>query len=281
MSRWQRRQPKYFPSEAYEAHHRWLDLISLFDGAICISRTVADELHQWLQANGNKRERPFRLDWFHLGADVKNSKPTSGLSSDAEIVLQSLAAKPTFLSVGTLEPRKGHMQTLASFEQLWRDGIDVNLVMVGKQGWMVDALVAALRDHPENGKRLYWLDSISDEYLVKIYEVSTCLIAASEGEGFGLPLIESAQYKLPIIARDIPVFFEVGGKHVYFFENDLSPSVIAKAVKGWLALFYKGEHPKSELMPVITWGASVGQLVQILERQAVPFKQWPDFPKNV
>ena len=56
---------------------------------------------------------------------------------------------------------------------------------------------------------MLWLEGISDEYLDKVYAASTCLIAASEGEGFGLPLIEAAQHKLPIIARDIPVFREV------------------------------------------------------------------------
>ena len=61
----------------------------------------------------------------------------------------------------------------------------------------------------EIGNRLFWLEGISDEYLEKIYDAATCLIAASEGEGFGLPLIKVAQHKLPIIARDIPVFREV------------------------------------------------------------------------
>jgi len=43
----------------------------------------------------------------------------------------------------------------------------------------------------ENRKRLFWLEGISDEYLEKVYAASSCLIAASEGEGFGLPLTRS------------------------------------------------------------------------------------------
>lgn len=42
---------------------------------------------------------------------------------------------------------------------------------------------------------------------------STCLIAASFGEGFGLPLIEAAQHGLPIMARDIAVFREVAKEY--------------------------------------------------------------------
>ena len=42
-------------------------------------------------------------------------------------------------------------------------------------------------------------------------------LVASEGEGFGLPLIEAARHKPPIIARDIAVFREVANGHVLYF----------------------------------------------------------------
>ena len=58
--------------------------------------------------------------------------------------------------------------------------------------------------------------------LEKVYAASTCLISASEGEGFGLPLIEAAQHKIAIIARDIPVFREVAGDHAFYFNGNES-----------------------------------------------------------
>ena len=76
---------------------------------------------------------------------------------------------------------------LAAFELLWARGVDTNLVIVGKQGWKVEALVERLRTHPELGKHLFWLEGISDEYLDRIYAASACLIAASEGGDFGSP----------------------------------------------------------------------------------------------
>ncbi len=73
--------------------------------------------------------------------------------------------------VGTLEPRKAHQQVLEAFEQLWNDGQKIQLVIVGKQGWMVESLAQRIRTHPELGKRLFWLENVSDEYLEKIYAV--------------------------------------------------------------------------------------------------------------
>jgi glycosyltransferase involved in cell wall biosynthesis len=199
--------------------------------------------------------------------------PTGGIPTDATEVFTALKARPSFLMVGTLEPRKGHAQSLAAFELLWRDNIDVNLVIVGKQGWMVELIVPLLRSHREFGKRLFWLDGISDEYLEKIYVSSTCLIAASEGEGFGLPLIEAAQHSLPILARDIPVFREVAGAHAYFFEESRAPDAMASAIKDWLQLFRAGSHPRSESMPRMTWRLSAKQLLGALSATE-PYKRW-------
>lgn len=269
--------PDVFPEGAKTGHHRWLETLSRFDSAICISRAVADDLYTWLQTYGGKRERPFALNWFHLGGDTQNSVPTTGLRADSEQVLAALSTRPSFLSVSTLEPRKGHGQTLSAFEILWDKGLDANLVFVGKQGWMVEGLIDRLNNHAELGKRLFWLAGISDEYLDMIYAASTCLIAASEGEGFGLPLIEAAQHKCPIIAREIPVFREVAGKHAQYFPNSKDPAVLAHAVEEWLALHRKRKAPTSDAMSWQMWAQSTEALLDCLIGDKPAYRQWrPD-----
>lgn len=255
--------PEFFWPELCSEFHEWLMAVSNSDGAICISKAVADELAKWIKTNGPKRLRPFNIGWFHLGADIKSSVPTCGLADNAHQVLAQISARPSFLMVGTIEPRKGHGQTLSAFEELWAEGVDANLVIVGKQGWMVKWLFEALCNHPELGKRLFWLEGISDEYLEKVYAASTCLIAASEAEGFGLPLIEAAQHRLPILARNIPVFREVAGEHVFYFSGK-SPADIAFAVWEWLKLFQFDQHPKSEEMPWLTWKESAQRLLEVI-----------------
>ena len=257
--------PHCFPSCIDARFEGWLNVVAQSDGAACISKAVADEFSAWLEAHGPKRERPFKLNWFHLGADIHRSAPTTGLPDNAASVIASLGARPSFLMVGTVEPRKGHAQTLAAFEKLWAQGQDVNLAIVGKEGWMVEILVEKLRTHPELGNRLFWLEGISDEYLEKIYPVSTCLIAASEGEGFGLPLIEAAQHKLPIIARDLAVFREVAGEHADYFDGK-APSDLAQAIIAWLQLHSAGQNKTSADMPWLTWEESAAHLIEIITK---------------
>ena len=268
--------PHVFPAQAQAMHQRWLETLTQYDGAMCISRAVADELCEWMRVFGPKRARPFALHWFHLGADVQNTVPTTGVPANAELLLNALNARPSFLMVGTLEPRKGHTQTLDAFEQLWHRGNEANLVIVGKQGWMVETLVERLSNHCELGKRLFWLEGISDEYLEKVYAASSCLIAASEGEGFGLPLVEAAEHKLPIIARDIPVFREVAGDYAHFFPDDKAPEALASAVQDWMSLCRVGAHPRSDTMPWLTWKTSAQQLLGAI-MGGEPYKTWlPD-----
>jgi glycosyltransferase involved in cell wall biosynthesis len=259
--------PQYFPAGASDGHHAWLQAISYFDGAVCISRAVAQELAEWQRIHAVPRLRPFEIGWFHLGADIHRSVPTRGLPDNAADVLAELKRCPTLLAVGTIEPRKQYGQILAAFDLLWAQGIDANVVMVGKQGWMVDKLAERLRSHPEAGKRLFWLEGISDEYLEKVYAASNGLIAASAGEGFGLPLIEAAQHKLPIIARDLPVFREVAGQRATYFSGD-EPHDLAVAIADWLTRYAAGTAPSSAGLPWLTWADSARQLTQVVLAQA-------------
>src|SRR5262249_55761665 len=150
---------------------------------------------------------------------------------------------------------------LAAFEKLWESGHDCLLVISGRPGWMVDDLIARLRSHPQLGNNLFWFDDSSDELLEELYQACTALIAASRGEGFGLPLVEAAQRGLPIIARDLAVFREVAGAHAYYFSDD---SALAAALARWMDLFREDRHPRPEDLPRLTWQASAAQVKRVL-----------------
>ncbi|RFP11906.1 MULTISPECIES: glycosyltransferase [unclassified Duganella] len=256
--------PECFTFAADKYYADYLDTITYAaDGIVAISRAVSEELAAWVATRPNRRQAPLKLSHFHLGADLDASAPSTGLPDNAGRVLQALQEAPTLLMVGTLEPRKGQAQALAACELLWAQGVAVNLVIVGKNGWLVEALVRQLEQHPQREQRLFWLPGVSDQMLEQLYQHSAALLAASEGEGFGLPLIEAAQHRLPIIARAIPVFREVAGEHAYYFDGK-SPQDLASAIEAWLALHAAGRAPASADMPWLTWQQSAQQLQQAL-----------------
>lgn len=253
--------PDCFDPPGLPTFRAWYEAIAeVADGIVAISRTVADEFKHWLPQAAPLRVAPLRLGWFHLGADL-----AKGVAAPANpsALPSGLDSQPTLLMVGTVEPRKGHAQALAAFEELWRRGGRFNLVIVGKAGWHVEKLVSRLRNHPESGKRLFWLEKAGDSELIAMYHAASALLAASEGEGFGLPLIEAAQYGLPIIARDLPVFREVAGEHAFYFSG-LEALSLANAIEQWVGLYAQAQVPESRGMPWLTWAQSAAQLIDVV-----------------
>ena len=256
--------PHAFASGAQEMHTSWLKAVCEADGAICISRSVAEELKQWVDTHSPETTHRFRIAWFHLGADLASGRHRRIVSTNGQnAVLSAISRAPSFLMVGTIEARKGHAQVLSAFEELWRAGQSVNLVIVGKPGWLVDSLIEHIRVHPESGKRLFWLADASDSLLEELYNRSTCLIAGSTGEGFGLPLIEAAHHSLPIIARNLPVFREVAKDRAYYFSGD-DPQSLASHVTKWLELYDRNEHPQSAGLEHLSWSESAMELMRAL-----------------
>jgi glycosyltransferase involved in cell wall biosynthesis/SAM-dependent methyltransferase len=261
-----------FPPGTHMGFTRWLDVVTRFDGAVCGSKSVADALQSWVRANAPAREGAYDIAWSHYGADLENSAPGSDTTDDVGRVLQDIGERPCFLMVGTVEPRKGHMQALEAFEQLWLAGRDLTLVIVGGEGWKdvpqamrrtIPAITRRLREHDEMGNRLFWFETMNDASLQKLYRHATCLIAASLGEGFGLPVIEAARHQLPVLARDIPVFREITADHASFFRGT-APDDLATAIDLWLERHRDGTHKRSDAMPWLTWRQSAENLLRIV-----------------
>ncbi len=255
--------PEAFPAGSAEVHARWLGVVAESDGAICISNSVAKDLTEWVSRNASHRVGRLTIRSLHLGANPSHALATTGQPSNAPTILRELNGRPTFSMVGTIEPRKAHAQVLAGFERLWAAGTEVNLVVVGKAGWLTDDTLSRLTNHPERGRRLHWLSDASDEFLETIYRRTDCLIAASWAEGFGLPLVEASQHQIPIIAREIAVFREVAGSHALYFSGG-DAEAIESVVATWLDRSTQGTTITSEGMPVVTWQESAAQLMSHL-----------------
>lgn len=250
--------PLQFPGlfkapDAGQLHQMWLELIAKNDGVICISKATADAFDAWVQQNKIQLPSHFVNTWVHLGAgmDKKHFGKTL-LSVEIQEALNATRRRPGFLAVGTIEPRKMQGQILGAIEKLWGKGIDFNLFLVGKRGWKTEGLLQKITNHVEYGERLFWLQEACDTGLEKIYQTSTCLIAASLDEGFGLPLVEAASYGIPVIARDIPVFREVAGSGAFYFEGE-SDTELADSLVKWYAMYQEGTHPQPSEIKWSTW----------------------------
>lgn len=212
--------PEWFHSRTTRNFYRWLRALAVVaDSAICVSNSVKDDLIAWLKTKYRIPGKSLPIKIIPMGCDFEASVPNYGMPDIARALLQKFSENPTAIMVGTLEPRKGHQHVLDAFEFLWRQGHDINLLIVGKRGWKTNKLQSLLEQHPERNVRLFWLENVSDEFLLSLYQVSCGLIMASEAEGYGLPIIEALANGKLVVARDLPVFREITSPNLMFFDT--------------------------------------------------------------
>jgi glycosyltransferase involved in cell wall biosynthesis len=92
--------------------------------------------------------------------------------------------------------------------QLEHDVSELDLVIVGSQGPETLKLQKLIEDYNLGGK-VCFLQNISDDMLVNLYQHASLIVNASSIEGFGLPLIEACYYGKKCVATKIPVYEEL------------------------------------------------------------------------
>jgi len=253
--------PAWFNSRASAHFRNWFNLLAEdADQAICISKQVSRDVRDRLRECSPGSA--LSIVNMKMGGDIANSRPSEGICQEVSDLLDRLRFRPGILMVGTIEPRKAYDTALAAFEHLWRDpgGEVPDLVIVGKAGWKTLALQKRLRAHPEHGRRLHWLDRVTDEGLCRLYESCRGLFVTSHGEGFGLPLVEAITHQRPVLARDLPVFREQNLPNVLYFEDD-RPTALGERLLG---LMRTHPLPANAQLDLPTWSDSVGDLLESL-----------------
>lgn len=245
--------PQTVPDAACRIYTQWWTKVPLHvDSVICISQSVRTEFLEWQQQQKLKMVLPQeKVGYFYLGAELTQKDP----------VIQILSlSTPTFLVVGSLEPRKNHSLVLDAFELLWKDGHAVNLAIVGAFGWKSEKLLARIENHAELGNRLLLIRDATDRDLTAMYDKSAALIIASLAEGFGLPIVEAFQRGGYVICSNLPVFKEIAGDHASYFDP-FDASSLAEAVKRRLELGDFANKKNTVKHGWINWHESTRQLI--------------------
>jgi glycosyltransferase involved in cell wall biosynthesis len=229
---------EWFSQNTVIRYKAWLTILAgIADGFLCNSLQTETELKDAL-ADGYGLAFGYRTQVLPMGHAILDHSDRPDMPDRALDRFDT--STPFALVVGTLEPRKGHIDVIAAFEQLWQRGSIDRLVLIGRLGWQVDALRKRIVSHAEYGSRLLWFDDVEDAELFGLYAACTGVIVASHGEGFGLPLIEALSHGKPVLARDIPVFRVHDGRGVTYFSQSAQAPALAEQLEGWLGLAREG-----------------------------------------
>lgn len=268
--------PEWFSTVAVIAYRRWIKAVAvLSSGIFCNSLDTEMRLLNYFKDRFALIPSQIPTSVLPMGWDIAPARSMYGLTRDYSNILTRVRQETSALMVGTLEPRKGHAQVLAAFNQLWQSDVDCNLVIIGRSGWKTEMLQNEIVNHREFNRRLFWLDEASDETLLEFYRACDGVIIASLAEGYGLPMIEAIGHGKPILARDLSVFREqvrITGmdaqpqsvQSVEFFSttNGLE---LASVIRKWLNNIRAGSIMTADNLRYPTWKDTANSLLNGLD----------------
>jgi len=160
--------------------------------------------------------------------------------------LELEAPGPILLTPSRLTPRKNVELALRVLAALRSSAPEARLIVTGAIDPHDASSRAYLERLEELGARLGLADSVaflSEEMRSRdavaivrdLYQLADMLLVPSRDEGFGLPLIEAAVARLPIVCPAIPALVELAGNDATLFDPDASPADIARLIEGRLA----------------------------------------------
>ncbi|WP_445323856.1 glycosyltransferase family 4 protein [Pseudomonas sp. EL_65y_Pfl2_R95] len=261
--------PQFCDAGLVKVFDRWFDWISrTADGFIAISSTISEQVKAEVTSRIGETEAGTRwFDHFYLGSELDLVVADKKLENRLLTLFDGTA--PVYLMVSTIEPRKNHAYLLDAFELLWQKDSPACLCIVGKVGWKCDDLIERIESHPELNQRLFMFNSLDDAGLEYAYNHSRALVFPSYVEGFGLPLVEAMQRGLPAMASAIPVFEEIGGDFMAYFELG-QPASLAALVENFEQT---GRFPAAKNLQQWSWLSWNDSTRQLIERTATHVMQ--------
>ena len=189
--------PEYArPGQAARHFRRMETAATLSDAVITNSRHTANAFGRMLKSIS--RDVPVLAS--PLGIDIADP-PTQALAT---------AARPYFVCIATIEPKKNHLLLL----NVWRrlalayGPATPRLILVGQRGWENENVIDMIeRSMPLRGL-IEEHSTLSDAEMQQLLRGAKALLLPSFAEGYGLPVAEALAIGAPVICSDLPALRE-------------------------------------------------------------------------
>jgi len=183
-------------------HPEYLKLLARFDRVWAVSAASREDLLGYWRWLGIEAAPPVEV--LALGADA-TAGPRPAPAGEA-------SGPPALLCVGILEPRKNQALLLEACEELWGEGLEFELHLVGRVNPHFGApLAARVRELGRRRPGLRYHGAAADAAVDRLYRSARASALPTIAEGCGLPLLESLWHGVPCLCSDLAALREQAG----------------------------------------------------------------------
>lgn len=175
---------------------------------------------------------PRKISVIYEGGDKETNVKPAG---EQELNEKYQIKKPYFLYVGTLQPRKNIETIIDAFLCLAKGELTSQLVLAGGTGWGMDKVLEKIQKSGFKD-RIVLTGYVSEEEKAGLYKNAEAFLFPSLYEGFGIPILESFSYGVPVITARNSSLPEVGGDAAIYIENVMSSAELEERMKMVLGL---------------------------------------------
>jgi len=152
---------------------------------------------------------PEKIDVVYNGAN-ENFKPVSPEHAK-KVRLQLTEGHPYFLFVSSLHKRKNVTNLLKAFDQ-YKKASDspMRFVFAGSKRWWTPDMENAYRSM-EYRHHVIFAGRVTDQQLYDYTASAFAAVYVSNFEGFGIPVVEAMQCRVPVITSNITALPEIAG----------------------------------------------------------------------
>lgn len=172
-----------------------------------------------------------------------------------------LVGKKYIFFMGNFEPRKNLKTLIEAYCKLPpKIQGEYALILAGGKGWKSKETQKTLDDAIASGKNVRHIGFIEDTDRPALYQAASLFVMPSHYEGFGIPVLEAMLSGCPVVAGDIPVLRETGGKAALYASPD-SDTDLSKVIHSALKKYPYSHEDMIKNVDRFSWQKNVDLII--------------------